>query len=139
MDEIQTRLQETSQNCLKTYAEWVGKKRDHKAQEELQAAIHELRKVASRLEIDLAVSERDQMTARHIPIPSHRSVKDGNSVEEGEFEDDGQQDFGNSGQQQARTQHTGGGAQQRRRPMQQQRRPMQQGGGGGSPSGGGQQ
>jgi hypothetical protein len=136
MDEIQTRLQETSQNCLKSYTEWVGKKRDHKAQEDLQAAIHELRKVASRLEIDLAVSERDQMTARHIPIPSHRSVKDGNSVEESDFEDEGQgQDFGNGGQQ-ARTQHTGGG-QQRRRPMQQQRRPMQQGGGG-SPSGGGQ-
>lgn len=128
MDEIQTRLQDASQNCLKAYAEWVGKKRDARAQEGLQVAIHELRKVASRLEIDLAVSERDQMTARHIPIPSHRAVKEGNTFEE-EHEGDDDQDFGNGGgAQQQRTQQP---QQQRRRlPQQGQRRPVQQGGGG---------
>lgn len=75
MDEIQTRLQETSQNCLTAYAGWVGNKKNAASQETLQAAIHELRKVCSRLEIELAISERDQMTARPLPIPSHRASK----------------------------------------------------------------
>jgi hypothetical protein len=111
----------------------VTKKRDPKAQEALQVAIHELRKVASRLEIDVAVSERDQMAARHIPIPSHRAMKDGigNEIDGDDF-DDGQ-DFGNGGQpKQNQHQH------QQRRKLQHQRRPMpsQQQGGGGSGGGG---
>lgn len=75
MDEIQTRLQDTSQNCLKAYAEWVNNKKDSKVQETLHSAIHELRKVSSRLEIELAVNERDQMASRPLPIPSHRANK----------------------------------------------------------------
>ena len=77
MDEIQTRLQETSQNCLNAYTEWESKKKDRKAQEELSSAIHELRKVSSRLEIELAVSERDQATSKPLPIPSHRANSKG--------------------------------------------------------------
>ncbi|MGH1455633.1 MAG: hypothetical protein ACRBDI_02535 [Alphaproteobacteria bacterium] len=77
MEDIQTRLQETSQNCLKAFAEWDGKKKDRKAQEDLHAAIHELRKVSSRLEIELAVSERDQVTSKPLPIPAHRSNSKG--------------------------------------------------------------
>lgn len=75
MDDIQTRLQETSQNCLKAYAEWEGKKQDSSAQEQLSNAIHELRKVSSRLEIELAMSERDQMTSQPLPIPHHKSTQ----------------------------------------------------------------
>ena len=73
MDEIQTRLQETSQNCSEAYGGWVDNKKDKKAQEELHSAIHELRKVSSRLEIELAVSERDQSASKPLPIPAHRS------------------------------------------------------------------
>ncbi len=80
MDDIQTRLQETSKNCLEAYAAWVGKKQDRKAQEDLHAAIHELRKVSSRLEIELAVSERDQMTAKPLPIPAHKSMNNGDAA-----------------------------------------------------------
>lgn len=82
MDEIHTRLRETSQNCLKAYEEWSGKKKDLKAQEVLHSAIHELRKVSSRLEIELAVNERDQMTSRPLPIPSHRASKGQNAVDD---------------------------------------------------------
>lgn len=71
--DIQTRLKDTSEDCLNAFIVWESKKQDSKAQEDLQSAIHELRKVSSRLEIELAVSERDQMTAKPIPIPSHRS------------------------------------------------------------------
>ncbi len=77
MEDIQTRLQETSQNCLKAFAEWEGKKKDRKAQEDLHSAIHELRKVSSRLEIELAMSERDQVTSKPLPIPAHRSNSKG--------------------------------------------------------------
>ncbi len=76
-DDIATRLQETSKNCLTAYSAWDGKKKDKKAQEDLHVAIHELRKVSSRLEIELAISEREQSTAKPLPIPSHRSHNKG--------------------------------------------------------------
>tara|TARA_B100001989_G_scaffold196212_1_gene144820 strand:- start:1822 stop:2175 length:354 start_codon:yes stop_codon:yes gene_type:complete len=75
MDEIQQRLQDTSKNCLDAYGEWVTKKNDTKKQEDLHSAIHELRKVSSRLEIELAISERDEMASKPLPIPPHRSSK----------------------------------------------------------------
>ncbi len=73
MDEIQTRLQETSTSCLEAYTSWQGDKKNSAHQEKLASAIHELRKVSSRLEIELAVSERDQMTSKPLPIPAHRA------------------------------------------------------------------
>lgn len=91
MDEIHTRLRDTSQNCLKAYEEWVGKKKDQKAQEALHSAIHELRKVSSRLEIELAVNEREQMTSRPLPIPSHRANKGNQPVEDFGGEEEQQQ------------------------------------------------
>lgn len=80
MDDIQTRLTETSQNCLVAYESWDEDRQDKKAQEELHAAIHELRKVSSRLEIDLAVSERNQSTAKPLPIPAHKSSNKNSGV-----------------------------------------------------------
>ncbi len=78
-DDIQTRLKETSQNCLDAYLSWNEKKQDPKAQELLHAAIHELRKVSSRLEIELAISEREKITSKPIPIPAHRSNSQGDA------------------------------------------------------------
>ena len=72
MDEIDKRLKETSEACLKAYEAWNKDKKDGKAREVLQETVHELRKVASRLEIEVAVSERDEMTQKPIPIPPHR-------------------------------------------------------------------
>jgi len=77
MDDIQARLEETSQNCLKAYLAWESQKKDPKAKEELHSSIHELRKVSSRLEIELAISERDTVTSKPLPIPSHRSNSKG--------------------------------------------------------------
>ncbi len=78
-EDIQTRLKETSQNCLDAYLAWEEKKQDPKAQEALHAAIHELRKVSSRLEIELAISEREQITSKPIPIPAHRANSKGDT------------------------------------------------------------
>lgn len=72
-DEIKARLEETSATCVKTFVAWRDDEKNSKTREELQEAIHELRKVASRLEIELAVSERKNSTSKPIPIPAHRS------------------------------------------------------------------
>lgn len=83
MDEIETRLRETSENCFKSYEAWRKDQKNSNVRETLQEAIHELRKVASRLEIELAVSERNEMTQKPIPIPPHRDAKhrSGNDAE----------------------------------------------------------
>ena len=94
MEDIQTRLKETSQTCLDAYLAWEGKKQDAKAQEELHTAIHELRKVSSRLEIELAISERDQITSKPIPIPAHRSNSKGDN---GAILDNDEEGNGNNG------------------------------------------
>lgn len=73
MDEIKQRLEETGAECVKTYAAWRGDEKSADTRSALQDAIHELRRVASRLEIEIAVSERDNSSSKPIPIPSHRS------------------------------------------------------------------
>jgi len=75
MDEIQKRLQDATDNCLKAHKAWFDDKKNAQTREGLMECLHELRKVAARLEIEVAISERDQMGARPIPIPSHKSSK----------------------------------------------------------------
>ena len=75
MSEIKDRLREASDNCFKNYEVWQGDEKNANAREALQEAIHELRKVGSRLEIELAISERDQMAQKPIPIPPHRDAR----------------------------------------------------------------
>lgn len=77
MDEIKQRLQENSQTCLTCYEKWAGDKKNGAARESLLESIHELRKVASRLEIELAVSERNENAQKRIPIPPHRDARPG--------------------------------------------------------------
>lgn len=74
MDEIKKRLQETADKCLSCYEAWNKDQKDAPAREALIEAIHEIRKVASRLEIELAISERDEMAQKPIPIPPHRDA-----------------------------------------------------------------
>ena len=68
-------MQETSENCFKAYEAWVGDKKDTSLRETLQGTVHELRKVASRLEIEVAVSDRGTGGQKPMPIPSHRDSK----------------------------------------------------------------
>lgn len=74
-DDIAKRLREATDLCLKSYEEWQGNEKKSEAREVLMESVHELRKVAARLEIEMAISERDQMTSKPIPIPHHRSKK----------------------------------------------------------------
>ena len=120
MDEIEQRLRETSENCFKSYEAWRKDQKNGSVRETLQDAIHELRKVASRLEIELAVSERNELTQKPIPIPPHRDAKHRSS--EGDFEGqrfeqpDNDQNF-NTSQNHSQghsQQHRGGGGMKRR-------------------------
>jgi len=75
MDEIKQRLTEASEACITTYEAWRAKSGDSAAREALQEAVHELRKVGARLEIELAVSDRKTHGNEPIPIPSHRAAR----------------------------------------------------------------
>ncbi|MEI8395661.1 MAG: hypothetical protein WCF85_13045 [Rhodospirillaceae bacterium] len=41
----------------------------------LNDAVHELRKVLARIEIDLSASRRDEQAPRPIPVPLHRAAR----------------------------------------------------------------
>lgn len=84
---VTDRLKETSENCVKSYEAWTKDMKNNSIREELQSHIHELRKVASRLEIDIAMSERDQMRSKRIPIPPHRSAKQNTAKKDGNKND----------------------------------------------------
>ena len=123
MDEIETRLKETADRCIKAYEGWSGAKKDAPLREEMLEAVHELRKVASRLEIVLAASEREDLAQRPIPIPPHRSSRprSGGGELPG-FITEGGEEASEGGSR------AGGGFQQRRRPMR-PRPPMPEGNG----------
>jgi hypothetical protein len=129
MDEIEKRLKETSEICFNCYEAWRKDAKDTAAREALLEAIHEIRKVASRLEIELAISERDEMKQRPIPIPPHRDAR----RRAPEHDDDS---MGNSAEPD--THQQGGGGQ---RPQLQRRSRPHGGGGDRGPrrEGGGQQ
>lgn len=90
-DDIANRLEETTKACLAAYKNWDSKKNDTAALEQLQEATHELRKVASRLEIEMAISERSDLADRPLPIPPHKSSRKGRGNNNG-----GDDNIGNS-------------------------------------------
>ena len=75
MAEIKDRLTEATKECLQHYDAWSQNKKDESSREQLMEALHELRKVSARLEIEMAVSERDLRKNKPIPVPPHRSAK----------------------------------------------------------------
>jgi hypothetical protein len=136
MDEIEKRLRDVTEGCLKALQAWHAAKKNAESREDLQDAIHELRKVAARLEIDIAVSERDEMASRPIPIPPHRATRGGGRKDE---DDDNAGNFneGNGGYHQGVYQgshgsHGGGG--QRHVLRRRSQGPHGGGGGGHKPS-----
>lgn len=67
------RLQETAAKCLSSLDAWNKDLKDTEARETLLESVHELRKVTSRLEIDIAMNDRKAVNAKPIPIPEHKS------------------------------------------------------------------
>ena len=79
MDNIKDRLKTASDATIKAYDDWFEVQKDAAKRTDLQEAIHELRKSVSRIEIDIAVSERGQGTQKPLPIPSHKSFSKDNT------------------------------------------------------------
>ncbi len=73
--ETTQRLEAAATQCLSAWGAWCADKKQSAARGALVDALHELRRVASRLEIEMAVSEREDMAMRPIPIPSHRDAR----------------------------------------------------------------
>ncbi len=67
------RLQETAAKCLSSLDAWNKDLKDTDAREGLLEAVHELRKVTSRLEIDIAMNDRKVVNAKPLPVPTHKS------------------------------------------------------------------
>ncbi|HEY8964402.1 MAG TPA: hypothetical protein VIN59_08090 [Alphaproteobacteria bacterium] len=102
MEDITQRLKDACEACTKTYTAWRAKSSDHTAREALMEAVHELRKVAARLEIDLAVADRQQNPNDPIPIPSHRAARRGGPGAQGPADDIGNSVGGDDGRPQQR-------------------------------------
>lgn len=102
MEDIEQRLKEATENCLKAHGEWKDDQKDSSKRESLMNSVHEIRKVAARLEIMVAISERDQMASKPIPIPAHKSQKKGVPDEQGGND-------GNRGDNKAPSGRSGGG------------------------------
>jgi hypothetical protein len=132
MEEIENRLKETTQACIKSFENWVKQDKNLESREELMEAMHEVRKVVARVEIEIAISERDRLGSRPIPIPPHRSSLKGQNGEEGD--DAG---FDMSEQPMRHSQNNDGGqrrnnhSRNNRRPMHNNNRPSS---GGGNPN-----
>lgn len=75
MEDTLQRLKDSSEAAIKAYEVWGNSRKNQDARDRLQEAVHELRKVSARLEIEVAVSERDEMTQRPLPVPPHRAAK----------------------------------------------------------------
>jgi hypothetical protein len=126
MEEIEKRLRESTDACIKSFENWVAQSKNLESRETLMEAMHEVRKVISRVEIEIAISERDRLGSRRLPIPPHRSSQKREGGEDGEF--GGDDDFNvadgpqpSQNDQPRRQQHHNRG-----------RRPMHGGGGGGN-------
>lgn len=107
MDEIEKRLRDTADQCIAIYNTWRTAENDAQHRENLQEAIHELRKVSSRLEIEIAVSERAEMNRKPIDIPPHRASR--SRVQQQVEEEDSDDNVGNSADHQSSNHSSGGG------------------------------
>lgn len=67
------RLKIVGAEVIKAFEAWTKKKKDHALTEAAMDSVHELRKVAARLEVELVMAERETQSAGPLPIPSHRS------------------------------------------------------------------
>ncbi len=67
------RLSDATQRCITNYETWQVRPKDVPLRQQLEEAVHELRKVTARIEIEIAVSDRSDKSQKPIPIPAHRS------------------------------------------------------------------
>ena len=74
VDAVEARLRETARGCLVAYRGWRQATGEASTQS-LNDAVHELRKVLARIEIDMSASRREEQGLRPIPVPAHRAAR----------------------------------------------------------------
>ncbi len=74
VDATEARLRETARACLVAYRGWRQGPGEVSVQT-LNDAVHDLRKVLARIEIDLSTSRREEQGMRPIPVPAHRAAR----------------------------------------------------------------
>ena len=74
VDAVEARLRETARGCLVAYRGWRQAAGEASTQS-LNDAVHELRKVLARIEIDMSASRREEQGLRPIPVPAHRAAR----------------------------------------------------------------
>lgn len=67
------RLKDLSEHTIATFQAWDKNRAAEDLTEAAQEAVHELRKVAARLEMSLIAAERAGFSQTPIPIPGHRA------------------------------------------------------------------
>jgi hypothetical protein len=123
MEDIENRLRESTATYIASFENWMKENKNLESREALMESMHELRKVMARIEIEIAISERDRLGSRPLPIPPHRSSrKNAEGAEMGDdagnFNDDGGDDSNAGNSDTPRRQNAGGGGAGRgRRPM----------------------
>lgn len=83
MEDIEKRLRESTDACIKNFEAWLKNNKNSEGRESLMESMHEVRKVIARLEIEIAINDRDRLGSRPIPIPPHRSSRKPQNAEEG--------------------------------------------------------
>ena len=74
VDAVEARLRETARTCLVSYRGWKLAPGETSTQA-LNDAVHELRKVLARIEIDMSACRREDQGLRPIPVPAHRAAR----------------------------------------------------------------
>ncbi|MEI6986679.1 MAG: hypothetical protein WCK65_11165 [Rhodospirillaceae bacterium] len=74
VDAVEARLRETARGCLVAYRGWRLASGEASILS-LNDAVHNLRKVLARIEIDMSANRRDEPSLRPIPIPQHRAAR----------------------------------------------------------------
>ncbi len=74
VDATEARLRETARGCLVAYRGWRQGPGEVSIQT-LNDAVHDLRKVLARIEIDMSASRREEQGVRPIPVPPHRAAR----------------------------------------------------------------
>jgi hypothetical protein len=74
VDAVEARLRDSARGCLVAYRSWRQGPGEATIQN-LNDAVHELRRVLARIEIDMSASRRDEQAVRPIPVPAHRAAR----------------------------------------------------------------
>lgn len=73
----ESRFETTFKSCFEAYNAWSEDQLNREKRNGLVEAIHDIRRVIARLEIEIAMSESKERASNPIPIPTHKTKQGG--------------------------------------------------------------